>query len=58
MVGFPGSDEVTNHELLELDCDILVPAALENQITAHNAPTDQGEGRGRGRQRADHARGR
>jgi glutamate dehydrogenase (NAD(P)+) len=37
VVGYPGSDEVTNHELLELDCDILVPAALENQITAHNA---------------------
>ena len=25
VVGFPGADEVTNHELLELDCDILVP---------------------------------
>ncbi len=38
VVGFPGADAVTNHELLELDCDILVPAALENQITAANAP--------------------
>jgi glutamate dehydrogenase (NAD(P)+) len=38
VVGFPGADEVTNQELLEVDCDILVPAALENQITARNAP--------------------
>lgn len=31
-------DEVTNAELLELHCDILVPSALENQITPKNAP--------------------
>lgn len=31
-------DHVTNEELLELPVDILVPAALENQIAAHNAP--------------------
>ena len=30
-------DTITNQELLELDCDILVPAAVENQITAANA---------------------
>ncbi|WP_221565239.1 Glu/Leu/Phe/Val dehydrogenase [Alkalihalobacillus sp. TS-13] len=30
-------DTITNQELLELDCDILVPAAIENQITKHNA---------------------
>jgi glutamate dehydrogenase (NAD(P)+) len=30
--------EITNHELLELKCDILVPAAIENQITEKNAP--------------------
>jgi glutamate dehydrogenase (NAD(P)+) len=30
-------DEITNEELLELDCDILVPSALENQITDKNA---------------------
>jgi glutamate dehydrogenase (NAD(P)+) len=30
--------EITNQELLELDCDILVPAAIENQITKRNAP--------------------
>ncbi|ADI26293.1 Glu/Leu/Phe/Val dehydrogenase [Geobacillus sp. G4] len=29
---------ISNQELLELDCDILVPAAIENQITAENAP--------------------
>ncbi|HEV8252061.1 MAG TPA: Glu/Leu/Phe/Val dehydrogenase [Candidatus Limnocylindria bacterium] len=37
VVGFPGADSVSNTEILELDCDILVPAALENQITEHNA---------------------
>lgn len=31
------SDNVTNQELLELECDILVPSALENQITGENA---------------------
>ncbi len=36
--GFPGSKEITNEQLLELDCDILVPAAYENQITKKNAP--------------------
>ncbi|MGC4379168.1 Glu/Leu/Phe/Val dehydrogenase [Fictibacillus sp. Mic-4] len=30
-------DTITNKELLELDCDILVPAAISNQITAENA---------------------
>ena len=37
VVGFPASDEISNQEILEIDCDILVPAALENQITKHNA---------------------
>jgi glutamate dehydrogenase (NAD(P)+) len=32
-----GWDEITNKELLELDCDILIPAAIENQITHQNA---------------------
>ncbi|MDA6790836.1 glutamate dehydrogenase, partial [Escherichia coli] len=31
------NDTITNKELLELDCDILVPAAIENQITEENA---------------------
>jgi glutamate dehydrogenase (NAD(P)+) len=37
VVGYPGSDKITNEELLKLECDILVPAALENQITLDNA---------------------
>ncbi len=36
--GFQGADKITNEELLELDCDILVPAALQDQINKHNAP--------------------
>jgi glutamate dehydrogenase (NAD(P)+) len=35
--GYPGSDAVTNEELLTLECDVLVPAAMENQITTRNA---------------------
>lgn len=35
--GYPGADYVSNAELLELECDILVPAATENQITSKNA---------------------
>jgi glutamate dehydrogenase len=30
-------DRLTNKEMLELDCDILVPAAIQNQITSENA---------------------
>ena len=37
LAGFSGSRTITNMELLELPCDVLVPAALENQITADNA---------------------
>jgi glutamate dehydrogenase (NAD(P)+) len=37
VVGFPGSTTITNGELLELPCDVLIPAAYENQITAQNA---------------------
>jgi len=35
--GFPGAQEISNAEVLETDCEILIPAALENQITASNA---------------------
>lgn len=35
--GFPNADAVTNEELLELETDILIPAAIENQITKENA---------------------
>jgi len=37
VVGFPGAADITNQELLTTECDLLVPAALENQITAENA---------------------
>jgi glutamate dehydrogenase (NAD(P)+) len=37
VAGYRGCDAVTNEELLELPCEILVPAALEGQITADNA---------------------
>jgi glutamate dehydrogenase (NAD(P)+) len=35
--GYPGSQAVSNTELLELPCDFLVPAAIEGQITRENA---------------------
>jgi glutamate dehydrogenase (NAD(P)+) len=38
LLGFPGGERISNKEMLELPCDILVPAALQNQITAENAP--------------------
>ena len=37
VINFPGADNITNEELLELDVPILVPAALEDQITDANA---------------------
>jgi len=37
VTGFPGADALSNQELLELDVDVLVPAALEGQITRANA---------------------
>ncbi len=36
--GFPGGDPVSNEDLLELPCTVLIPAALERVITAQNAP--------------------
>ena len=38
VTGFPGSKPISNEDLLELDVDILAPSALENAITAENAP--------------------
>ena len=35
--GFPGAEDISNAELLETECDVLIPAAYENQITARNA---------------------
>ena len=37
VIGFPESEPITNEQLLLVPCDILVPAALERQITAANA---------------------
>ncbi len=36
--GYPDAEHITNDELLTLDCDILIPAALGGQITKNNAP--------------------
>jgi glutamate dehydrogenase (NAD(P)+) len=38
LAGYPKADPITNDELLVSDCDVLVPAALENVITRKNAP--------------------
>ncbi len=37
LMGLPQTLSITNEALLELDCDILIPAALSKQITARNA---------------------
>ena len=37
VVGFPGCEAVSSQEILCLHCDVLIPAAVENQITSHNA---------------------
>ncbi|MGE5484939.1 MAG: Glu/Leu/Phe/Val family dehydrogenase, partial [Ignavibacteriales bacterium] len=34
--GFPGAEDISNAAVLEVPCDILIPAALENQITSKN----------------------
>ncbi|MEM2937641.1 MAG: Glu/Leu/Phe/Val dehydrogenase [Thermoplasmata archaeon] len=37
VINYPGAKDITNEELLELKVDVLIPAALENQITGNNA---------------------
>jgi glutamate dehydrogenase (NAD(P)+) len=37
VAGFPGADAITNEELLEVDCDVLIPAAVEGVVTVKNA---------------------
>ncbi len=37
LAGFPGANEISSADLLVADCDILIPAAVENQITTRNA---------------------
>ena len=38
LAGYPHAESISNSDLLELECDILVPAAVQNQITQENAP--------------------
>ncbi len=38
LAGFDGAEKISNEDLLELDCDVLIPAALQDQINKHNAP--------------------
>lgn len=38
LADFPGATNITNEELLEKPCDLLIPAAFENVITDQNAP--------------------
>jgi glutamate dehydrogenase (NAD(P)+) len=35
--GYEGGERISNAELLELDCDVLIPAAIEGQLTEENA---------------------
>lgn len=37
VINFPGADNITNNELLEVPCDVLLPCAMEGQITSDNA---------------------
>jgi glutamate dehydrogenase (NAD(P)+) len=38
LVGFPGGDPITNEELLTCECDVLIPAAMENTVDESVAP--------------------
>lgn len=38
LLGYPEAEEISNAELLELECDILAPCAVQNVITEENAP--------------------
>lgn len=37
LANYPDAQQITNEELLQLDCDVLIPAAKEDQISKHNA---------------------
>jgi glutamate dehydrogenase (NAD(P)+) len=37
LMDYPGAENITNQELLEMEVDILIPAAIENQLTSQNA---------------------
>ena len=56
ILDFPGATDLADSAAaLELDCDILIPAALENVLTAENAPRIKAQDHPRRRQRPDHA---
>ena len=38
VAGFEGGDPISLDQLLELECDVIIPAAIEGVITSHNAP--------------------
>ena len=56
--GFPGTEPITNEDLLLLDVDVLVPAALGGVITEDNAKDVRARPGAGGGQRAHHAEGR
>lgn len=37
LLGYPDVEQISNEELLEVECDVLIPAAKEDQISRHNA---------------------
>ena len=37
VIGFAGAEDISNEDLLTIDCDVLIPAALENVLTEKNA---------------------
>jgi glutamate dehydrogenase (NAD(P)+) len=39
IAGFPGGEALSNEQLFALEVDVLIPAALENQVTMDNAPS-------------------
>jgi glutamate dehydrogenase/leucine dehydrogenase len=43
VVGFPQATPISNADLLTLPCDVLIPAALENQITGENVDQIQAQ---------------
>ena len=56
--GYPGAEPLAQPDVLKTDAEILIPAALENQITAENVNDIKAKLIVEGAQRADHARTR
>ena len=55
--GFSGGESITNAELLELDCEVLVPAAIGNVITAEKRASNKSQGSAGGGQSSHYAGG-